>query len=67
MTDEQALKLIARLKLGEGNDEEAGQWMQQLERATGCPHVSDLIFYGDSNDTPEIILQKARRYRPFQL
>jgi hypothetical protein len=67
MTDAEILELIARLLRGEGNDAEADAWMEQLERATRCPNISDLIFYGDPADTPEAILQKARQYRPIQL
>jgi hypothetical protein len=67
MADAEILVMIARLQRGEGSDDEVGGWMEQLERATGCPNISDLIFYGDPSDTPEVILRKARQYKPIQL
>lgn len=67
MNDAEILECIAKLQRGEGKDDEVGEWLEKLIRATCCPHISDLIFYGDSTDTPEIILKKARQYRPIQL
>jgi len=67
MTDAEIIELIARLQRGEGKDEEVGEWMDRLKRAIPCPHISDLIFYGEPSDTPETILRKAREHRPIQL
>lgn len=67
MTDAEIIDLIARLQRGEGKDEEVGEWVERLKRAIPSANISDLIFYGEPSDTPEIILQKARQRRPIQL
>ncbi len=67
MTDAEIVDLTGRLQRGEGEDDEVGGWIAQLERATGCPNISDLIFYGEDADTREDILKKARQYRPIEL
>ncbi len=67
MNDAEILDLIARLRRGEGSDYEVGEWTGKLKNFTGCPNISDLIFFGNPSDTPEIILIKARQYRPFKL
>jgi len=67
MNDAEIIELIARLQRGAGNDDEVGEWTERLKQATQCPNISDLIFYGDTSDSPEIILKKAREYRPIQL
>jgi len=67
MTDTEILDLIGRILRGEGADDEVGEWIERLERATRCPHILDLIRDADASTTPEAILQKARQYRPIQL
>lgn len=64
------IDLVARLQRGEGEEDEATEWILQLERATSNPHISDLIFYPDEADedlTAEQIVDKALSYRPFEL
>jgi hypothetical protein len=52
---------------GEGDDDEAGAWIDALERSIPNPHVSDLIFYSREDLTAEQILDKALTYRPIEL
>ncbi len=67
MTDNETLDLIAKILKGEGVDDEVGEWIERLERATRCPHILNLIRDADTSTTPEMILQKAREYKPIQL
>jgi hypothetical protein len=67
MTDAEILALLDRILSGNRPDEEFGQWIEQLKKATGCPDVLNLIKYRTPADTPETILRKARDYRPIQL
>ena len=67
MTDAEIITLLGRILSGDRPDELIGEWMEQLEKATGCPHIQNLIKYRTSEETPETILRKAREYKPIQL
>ena len=67
MNDDELLELIRKLQRGQGKDDEVGSWVLALERSTGCPSVSDLIFYGDPSATPEQILAQAKSHRKIAL
>jgi hypothetical protein len=67
MTDAEILALLHRILGGDRPDEFIGEWLEQLERATGCPHIQNLIKYRTPEETAETILRKAREYRPIQL
>lgn len=54
MTDTEILALLDRILSGDRPDENFGQWIEQLEMATRCPNVLNLIKYrtpADSRDT----------------
>jgi hypothetical protein len=67
MTDEETLSLIGRLLRGEGSDEEFGQWIEDLKKATGCPHILQLLREADESTTSKLILERARQYKAIQL
>jgi hypothetical protein len=67
MTDAEILEVLERILRGEGDDDEVGEWIEKLERATRCPHILSLIRECSELDTPETILRKAREYKPFEL
>jgi hypothetical protein len=70
LTRTEMIELIERLMRGEGDDDEAGAWIEALERSIPNPHVSDLIFYPQKAEetlTAEQILDKAFTYRPIEL
>jgi hypothetical protein len=67
MNDSEIIILIGRILRGEGSDNEIGDWIEELERATRCPHILGIIRNSSESDTPENILRKAREYKPFQL
>jgi hypothetical protein len=67
MTDAEILDLIARILRGEGSDEEFGEWIEQLNRSTRCPHVLQFLREADATTTPEQILERARQYKPIQM
>ncbi len=67
MTDLQILEAITRIQRLDYKEDELGGLLEGLKQATRCRQISDLIFYGEASDTPELILNKAREYHPFQL
>ena len=67
MTDPEILELIGQMQRVEYREEDLADLLERLKVATRCPNISDLIFYGDPSDTPEVILRKARQYKPIQL
>jgi len=70
LTREEMIALVERLKQGVGEDAEASEWIEQLERSLPNPHISDLIFWpkeGAENLTAEQIVDKAMQYRPIEL
>lgn len=67
MTDTEMLNLLGRIMRGEGSDAEVGVWIQNLERATRCPHLLNILRDCGAADTPETVLRKAREYRAIQL
>jgi hypothetical protein len=67
MTDREILEMIARIQKVDYKEEELADLLDRLKVATGCPKISDLIFYGEQSDTPDAILKKARQYRPIEL
>jgi hypothetical protein len=64
LTKEELLNLVRRLMAGEGSDDEASEWMKSLVENTGCPLISDYIFYPEEDLTAEEILDKAFAYKP---
>lgn len=60
------ISLIARMQRGEGDDEQCGEWVEMLKRATGNPHASEFMT-GTRYDgmRPEDILERLLAYRPF--
>ena len=67
LTDAEAISLLEQIFAGDRPDALLGVWILQLERATGCPHVLNLIKYRNASETPADILRKAREYRPICL
>ncbi len=67
LSRDEMIRLVERLKLGEGDEAEATEWVAKLEQSTSCPHISDLIFYPDEDLTAEQTVDKALTYRPIEL
>ena len=64
------IDLVERILRHEGDDEQLGEWLDQLEQSWPNPHIGDLIFWpdrGDENLTAEQIVDKAMQYRPIEL
>jgi colicin immunity protein/pyocin immunity protein len=67
LTRDEMIALVDRLQRGEGDDEQAGEWIDQLNQSVPHPAISDLIFYSDEELSPEEIVDKALSYRPIEL
>jgi hypothetical protein len=70
LTREEMIALVERLTRGEGEEAEAGDWIERLERSLPNPHISRIIFWPEPDEeglTAEQIVDKAMRYRPFPL
>ena len=67
LTRDEMIALVDRLQRGEGDDTQAGEWLDQLKQSLPHPRISDLIFYSDEELTAEEIVDKALAYRPIEL
>ncbi len=67
LTDTEALVLLERIFSGDRPEAKFGIWILQLERATGCPNILNLIKYRKEHETPAEVLRRAREHRPIQL
>lgn len=67
MENKELLELIRKLSNGEGNDQEAQEWLETINKNVPFPNVSELIFYNQPELSPEEILQKALDYKPIIL
>jgi len=63
LTDKELVQIVTKLINGEGSDEESSKWISILERNTGCPKISDYIFWSGEKLTPEEIIEKALNYK----
>jgi hypothetical protein len=52
---------------GEGSDDQVGIWIEQLIRATGCPHILGILRQWKPPETAADVLRRAREYRPIEL
>ncbi|MBN9689586.1 MAG: hypothetical protein J0M24_05055 [Verrucomicrobia bacterium] len=68
ITDRQELVAVVQRVMDVGyTDEEMVTIMDLLVRSTGCPHVSDLIFWPKLPMTAEQVVDAALAYRPIIL
>ncbi|MGQ3549257.1 MULTISPECIES: e9imm peptide [Streptomyces] len=69
MSREEAIRLVQRLMDSTYADEaECDAMIAALERGTGCPHISDYIFWDfDPELTAAKIVDRAISYKPFAL
>ncbi|ACX64613.1 MULTISPECIES: bacteriocin immunity protein [Bacillales] len=67
LTKAQIVDLVTRLYNGEGSEEEAGEWINLLQRNVPHPDISNLIFWPEEDLTPEEIVEKALNYKPIVL
>ena len=67
LTRDEVITLVDRLQRGEGDDEQTGEWIDQLNASVPHRAISDLIFYSDEELSPEEIMDKALAYRPIEL
>ncbi|MGM0554989.1 MAG: hypothetical protein ACQEVA_01285 [Myxococcota bacterium] len=66
ITDAEYTEVIRRIMNPERTEVERDFWLDLLHRNLAHPAVSDLIYWSDL-ETPEEILQEARKYKPIQL
>lgn len=66
---EQMVELVGQFQRGEIDDDHASAAMEKLERSSGDPGISDLIFYPSNRVelTAEEIVDRALRHRPIEL
>lgn len=67
LTKIELIELVTKIASAEGTDEETANWMELVIKETGCPHVGEYIFYGESDFSPENVVEKALEYKPIQL
>jgi hypothetical protein len=69
MSREETIRLVQRLMDATYTDEAEGDAMIAApERGTGCPHISDYIFWdSDTELTATKIVDRALPYKPFAL
>lgn len=67
LTRGEMVDLVGRLMRGEGSDEEANEWINEIHRSVPHPDVSGMIFYPEEELTSEEIIDRAISYRPIEL
>ncbi len=69
MNRAEAIRLVQRIMDTDYADEaECDALIVALERGTGCPHISDYVFWDlDPELTAEKIVDRAMGYEPFAL
>jgi hypothetical protein len=61
------IEIIGQIMKSEGSEEEINEWINILENNVPHPAVSDLIFHGDRELTPEEVLNAALSYQSIRL
>jgi len=68
---EQLISLVEQLSQGVGTEEQAGEWLDAIDRSVPAPagYVSDLIFWHDTPKplTSAEIVDRALAYKPICL
>jgi hypothetical protein len=67
LSKEELTELVTKICNVCGNEEEINSWIEILENETGCPEVSDYIYWDEDNLLPKQIVEKALSYRPISL
>ena len=65
MNRSEMISLVNKIIKFRGADEELSEMIETLKKETGCPEVSDYIFWEDL--TAEEVINKALAYKPIQL
>jgi hypothetical protein len=61
------IDLVTKVCKACGSEEEIDKWIEIVENETGCPEVSDYIYWDKGNLSPEQIVEKALSYKPMYL
>lgn len=61
---EQLIDLVRRIRLGEGSDEEASNWIMQIEKSVPHPDALDVITRGNWDLSEEQVVDKLLNYKP---
>ncbi|MEE1818305.1 e9imm peptide [Streptomyces sp. SP18ES09] len=68
MTRDEAITLVSRLMNAEPSDEESTKILDALHQGSGCPQISDYIYWPSTSDpTAEQIVDRALSYKPIAL
>ena len=65
MTREELIRLVEKIMVAEGTEQELDAMLDLLMDKVADPEVSNYIYYDDL--TPEQVVDKALAYRPIQL
>jgi hypothetical protein len=61
---DELIELVTKIRVVEGSEEEIDNWIDIIENETGCPEISDYIFWSEEELNPEQIVNKALAYKP---
>lgn len=64
---EELIELVKKICNVCGNEEQLDNWIEIIEKETGCPEVSDYIYWEEENLSPKEIVEKALSYKPILL
>lgn len=64
---EELIDLVRRIKLGEGSDEEASEWIMQIRQSVPHPEVLNVITRNKEGLSVEQIVDKLLNYKPIIL
>lgn len=61
------IELVRKIMDVEGTEEEIDSMIEVLQRSVPHPEVSNLIFFNETDLTPEQVVEQALSYKPIQL
>jgi len=59
--------LVEKIIDPKNTDDRISDWIDLVISETGCPHVSEYIFYSEPELSPTEVVEKAISYKPIQL
>lgn len=67
LSKKELIELVEKICTVRGNEEQLDNWIEIIEKETGCPEVSHYIYWEEESLSPKEIVEKALSYKPILL
>lgn len=67
LSKEELIDLVEKICDVCGDEDQIDNWIEIIEKETGCPEVSDYIYWEKENLSPKEIVETALSYKPILL